>query len=304
MGNGIGIGLMFDSGKGKRGNPTAYARADAPTPSIIASKKVSIPSVVASTLAQGIQPTTTTGKSVTVTSSIATATLSTLSPVISALKSVMMKPQASQTQITFLNPLLNVSNSLILQPTSVSAMAQSLIPALSIGAKELPPIASTTASTLPPTVSTGGTTSHYLQLNGTSDYLKTPTITYTKVVVDALVNSSTALETYFIDANNRSSGGYIRFTNTGSIQNNMNQTGLMLNSRTVTTGTLAAAFTGNLAFFARNDGAEKASGNLYDIKIYNGTTLVAWYDMTTGTVNDQSGNGNNATLTGGTWIAV
>lgn len=43
-------------------------------------------------------------------------------------------------------------------------------------------------------------------------------------------------------------------------------------------------------------------GDIFDIKIYNGTTLVAWYDMTTGTVNDQSGNGRNATLTGGTWL--
>lgn len=148
---------------------------------------------------------------------------------------------------------------------------------------------------------------YYLQMDGVDDYLKTPTLTYTKVVIDALPQSSTAIETYFIDASNRSTGGYIRFTNTGAIQNNMNQTGFTLNARTVTTGTLAAAFTGTLAFFARNDGAERGAGNVYDIKVYNGTTLVAHWDFTIqssgNTVPDQSGNGNTLTIyNGGTWV--
>jgi len=44
------------------------------------------------------------------------------------------------------------------------------------------------------------------------------------------------------------------------------------------------------------------TGRLYDVKYYNGATLVAHYDMSTGTVQDVSGNGNHATLTGGTWV--
>lgn len=43
-------------------------------------------------------------------------------------------------------------------------------------------------------------------------------------------------------------------------------------------------------------------GDLFSCQIYNGATLQASYDFTLGNVNDQSGNGRHATLTGGTWI--
>lgn len=51
-----------------------------------------------------------------------------------------------------------------------------------------------------------------------------------------------------------------------------------------------------------NGGTGYTEGDLYEVKFYNGSTLVAHYDMSTGTVQDQSGNGNHATLTGGTWV--
>lgn len=54
--------------------------------------------------------------------------------------------------------------------------------------------------------------------------------------------------------------------------------------------------------FSDQNGSNQIKGNIYDIKIYNGATLVAHYDMSTGTVQDVSGNGNHATLTGGTWV--
>lgn len=63
----------------------------------------------------------------------------------------------------------------------------------------------------------------------------------------------------------------------------------------ITTGT-----TGTNVFW--NGGSAYMEGDIYDIKLYNGTTLVAHYDMSTGTVQDQSGNGYHATLTGGTWM--
>jgi hypothetical protein len=51
-----------------------------------------------------------------------------------------------------------------------------------------------------------------------------------------------------------------------------------------------------------NGGVAYLEGEIYDLKLYNGTTLVAHYDMSTGTVQDQSGNGRHATLYGGTWL--
>lgn len=42
--------------------------------------------------------------------------------------------------------------------------------------------------------------------------------------------------------------------------------------------------------------------DIYSIKFYNDDIIVAEYDMSTGTLNDQSGNGNDATVFGGTWI--
>ena len=40
----------------------------------------------------------------------------------------------------------------------------------------------------------------------------------------------------------------------------------------------------------------------YSIKLYKANTLVAFYDMGTGTIVDQTGNGNLIMLVGGTWV--
>lgn len=141
-----------------------------------------------------------------------------------------------------------------------------------------------------------------LQMDGVDDNLKVPSMTYNKIVLDAYVNSPPAVEVYVIDSVSRGSGGYIRISSMGAIQNNMNQSGLVLNTRSTTTGTIATAYTGGLSIFSRYDNPSRVSGKIFDIKIYNGTTLQVHYDMSTGTVQDQSGNGRHATLTGGTWV--
>lgn len=50
-------------------------------------------------------------------------------------------------------------------------------------------------------------------------------------------------------------------------------------------------------------GSNPVQGYIYDIKLYNAGTLMAHYDLTTGTAIDQSGNGRNAVVVGGTWLA-
>lgn len=72
------------------------------------------------------------------------------------------------------------------------------------------------------------------------------------------------------------------------------------------TGT--GSYTGGGAFFMRNTyNDQKLRADVYKIRLYNGTTLVAEYDFTNqfeGTVVlDKTGNGRNATLIGGSWVA-
>lgn len=53
--------------------------------------------------------------------------------------------------------------------------------------------------------------------------------------------------------------------------------------------------------FSANNELSFGKGRLYAVTIKNAGVIVGQYDMSTGTVQDQSGNGRHATLTGGTW---
>ncbi len=63
-------------------------------------------------------------------------------------------------------------------------------------------------------------------------------------------------------------------------------------------GTAAAD---DVNIYSSNNELAFGKGRLYGITIKNAGVIVAQYDMSTGTVQDQSGNGRHATLTGGTW---
>ncbi|MBT2682671.1 hypothetical protein [Bacillus sp. ISL-37] len=65
---------------------------------------------------------------------------------------------------------------------------------------------------------------------------------------------------------------------------------------------LSTLITDATYFYSNRGSGNHMAGDIYDIKFYNGAILVAHYDTSTGTVQDQSGNGNHATLTGGTWL--
>ncbi|OBZ13343.1 hypothetical protein [Bacillus sp. FJAT-26390] len=152
---------------------------------------------------------------------------------------------------------------------------------------------------------------YYLQFDGVDDYLRTPTLTYTKVVID--MTKGTTLNKIYVD----DSGSARLFENaageekrsTYSIINVNGVTGNGFNNifnageTGVLTGELGTARTFPLTFFSNN---ALQAGNFMDciarnIKVYNGAVLVAHYDLTLGSVQDQSGNGNHATLVGGTW---
>lgn len=151
----------------------------------------------------------------------------------------------------------------------------------------------------------------YLSLNGTSDYLQPPSLSFTKVVLDIEVELKTTWGKYFSYdykwfQQNSNSGNDQWHTDIQVIKKNgVDQTNLSpfvtIGERAVYTIVLQTSPTKTSYLFA-NMGAPQTGGKVFDVKYYNGETLKAHYDMNTGTVQDQSGNGNHATLVGGTWV--
>jgi hypothetical protein len=152
----------------------------------------------------------------------------------------------------------------------------------------------------------------YLQMDGVDDKLQLPSMTFTEIRIDAVVTqAANAVNHYFLDARIGITA-YVIFSGTGAYsiagftvyENDVSKSGtstVTTNVRTIYKFTRVAA-TDDIMIFGRYTGTELLKGNIYDIKIYNGATMQAHYDMSTGTAQDQSGNGNHATLTGGTFV--
>jgi hypothetical protein len=156
----------------------------------------------------------------------------------------------------------------------------------------------------------------YLQMDGTDDYLKMPSMTFTKVVADVEITRRTDFARVVWDFRSGISFAYISQQTNGT--DSIGSGTVKVNNAAVTNGTafipnntrctvehtFGAAGTDDGNIFSNNAASANSfiAGKIYDIKFYNGTTLVAHYDMTLGNVQDQSGNGNHATLFGGTFI--
>jgi hypothetical protein len=157
----------------------------------------------------------------------------------------------------------------------------------------------------------------YLLLNGTSDKIVTPSLTYTEIIIDFTRKSSGsgALQ-YLVDGRQANSNNVYFYSNGDTGPENFGGlTTAYKNGTTVSNGTefmaadermtiriVSPSQTSQVYFFSRNTSIQFAKSFVFNIKLYNTGVLIAHYDMTTGTVQDQSGNGNHATLTGGTWL--
>jgi hypothetical protein len=157
----------------------------------------------------------------------------------------------------------------------------------------------------------------FLKMNGNGDYIKIPnTITFSKIVADVKIRRRTDFNRVVWDFRSGIGFSYLQqqtngtdSTGRGSVKINgvssSNGTAFIPNDTRCTIehdlGTTGAD-DGNI--FSNNGVSANTfiDGDIFDIKLYNGTTLVSHYDMTTGTVQDQSGNGKHATLTGGMWV--
>lgn len=157
----------------------------------------------------------------------------------------------------------------------------------------------------------------YLSMDGVDDKLKTPSMTFKTVELDISIDPITTRWQYYVDA--RSGIAFYAYRNsngtdgtTGNpnlvyvdgVQKTNNTTWVPSNQRVKLSVSAWAEGTDDAMIFAQNNGNQEfMKGKIYGVKFFNATgTLVAHYDMNTGTVQDQSGNGNHATLTGGTWL--
>jgi hypothetical protein len=150
----------------------------------------------------------------------------------------------------------------------------------------------------------------YLQMDGVDDKVQTPSITFTKIIFDVLINSAQVNANYTLIDARTGSGLYESnyYTGFAAKLNGTSTTALLstfpkdtkINIELSTSDGLAK--TDDVNIFQRNNNTYFMKGHIYNIKFYNGATLQAHYDMSTGTVQDQSGNGRHATLTGGTWL--
>ena len=156
---------------------------------------------------------------------------------------------------------------------------------------------------------------YFLRLNGIDEYLKTPSITFNKIVMD--MKSRAANSTIYLDARSGHSLGYFQKTGTGLDNYGSSISSVKVDGITKTNNTAIVPFDTKITLevnfsstaaddaniYSNSAGTAVVEGDLYDIKFYNGATLQAHYDMSTQSVQDQSGNGNHATLIGGTFVS-
>jgi hypothetical protein len=153
----------------------------------------------------------------------------------------------------------------------------------------------------------------YLSMDGVDDILVSPSLAFTTIEIDInLRNGGSGSEV--IDARPGVSNAYFSHSGNGSVYfntgfNRVFADGVQIYSPTTLSKTRnvlrlerTTAGTASITISGYYDGFYVSANDIFDIKFYNGTTLVAHYDMSTGTIQDQSGNGNHATLNGGTWV--
>lgn len=154
---------------------------------------------------------------------------------------------------------------------------------------------------------------YYLQMDGVDDKLAIPSFAYDEVIFDFWFETTSGSWLTFLES---PSGTARLIRRNGSNQHNYSGfTNVYIDDIAVTNNTLfiptdrrsiMKAVSSSIASVSYINSNQLSSNftkaKLYDIKFYNGGVLQAHYNMSTQTVQDQSGNGRHATLTGGTWV--
>ncbi|WP_028550858.1 fibronectin type III domain-containing protein [Paenibacillus sp. UNC451MF] len=162
-----------------------------------------------------------------------------------------------------------------------------------------------------------------LSMNGTTDYVQTPSLSFDTVIMDILVDPKSMVYNSYLDATRgipqsafgRNSSGYDYLQSAWksvSINGVDKTAGANISAivptqqRITVTVVLKSPGKSILVLFANQLGSIPMKGILYSVKIMSGGVVTALYDFTkpfTGTaVPDSSGNNQTAKLQGGTWI--
>jgi hypothetical protein len=293
---GIGIGKGSLSSLSSSDRLIAYAWAFALKPNVFTSSvvHVSINVVPASSGSSALSPSVSNAGNVTVLSVIANAINTAVIPTVSGIRNVSI-------------------NSVI-----ANMIANGIVPTLSFdGNPSINAVtANSTASSSVPTISTGGATTDYLQMDGVDDYITIPALAEIRAVMEIQVESivvgvlwnsagnfSLTLNANGTETYNASKIGEVKVD--GVVVTN--NTSFIPRSKKITIEMtlLSQNSWSNFVFTANNAVNNYVKGNIYSLKYYNASNvLLGNYDMSTGTVLDQSGRGKHATLTGGTWVVA
>lgn len=162
----------------------------------------------------------------------------------------------------------------------------------------------------------------YLFMPGSNgQYVGTPTLTFTSISMDILVEAQETYSSFVMDARTGAQAlPYVstipgperldRNTNCSVVIDGVSKNSpdgdfqLYPDNQKFNIVISSAVVTSPITFFNRyTRDIYWMKGNIYRIKVFNGSTLVADYDMSTGTLQDQTGNGNHATMVGGQFAA-
>lgn len=147
----------------------------------------------------------------------------------------------------------------------------------------------------------------YLQMDGVDDYLKMSNTNLDSIEIDCMIETTRSI---ILDARAGLVNGYLNSFAFGAGWTLVQMDGstitsfpqVPLSQRVVITATAASSFTDDVNFFSNTSNATPQKGRIYKITCKLAGVVVAMYDMTLGNVQDQSGNGRHATLSGGTWV--
>lgn len=162
--------------------------------------------------------------------------------------------------------------------------------------------------------------SPHLYFNGTSNYLQIPSMTVDRFEADILLDGATANDsnirvlidfrtggTQFLANQYTTVSGFPSFK-VNDVTYAIADNGFANIPKDVKANikvNLSSIVTDDIVMFAGNGKTQYfLKGKLYALKFLNGATVTAQYDFTTGsgtTLNDISGNGKHATITGATW---
>lgn len=158
----------------------------------------------------------------------------------------------------------------------------------------------------------------FLSLSGSAglSYIKIPTITFDEIRMDYTpYDAFNGGLLYHIDTRNSTqTTNPVLYSDTVDNEVYTSFDLLLVNGNVVTSGTNSipngqrslvvardAAKTVALTLFARYTDIQNMKADVFTITFLKDQVIVADYDMSTGTLNDQSGNGKHATMAGGTW---